>query len=290
MPEFLQRDGVHMPRDRWLIHNHPFTCFVLRGHLAEHLVRRASLRLLRKALCQLPFVRIGDETFHLLDINLQVKTLHRRQLHQSGQRILISDDGGAGRLRTLLLGESRVPSADMHTGGETLEVPLPGCDGALVAIVEVEEQRTFGGGKETKIRDMGIAAGYDAQVSGGAGREVVGHRVGGAAVIREWRLQYPSHPNRNEILKAAGVLLDENSDGVAIIGQGKDLLITTAKSMPEFVAIGAQVEGAGGGKTRGGNCGESGRAQTFSGTCASRRFCRKLGCLSIAGPLHRLSW
>lgn len=90
-------------------------------------------------------------------------------------------------------------------------------------------------------------------------------------------------------MKATGVLLDENSDGVAIIGQGKDLLITTAKSMPEFVAIGAQVEGAGGGKLGAVTAVESPETDFFGDLCEPP-FLPEPGCLAIAGPLHRLSW
>jgi hypothetical protein len=37
-------------------------------------------------------------------------------------------------------------------------VPLPRRDAALVEVVEVEDERAFGRGEETEVRDVGVAA------------------------------------------------------------------------------------------------------------------------------------
>ncbi len=59
---------------------------------------------------------------------------------------------------------------DLHAGGETLHVPLPGPDRGLIEVVDVEDQVTLRRAEHPEVRQVRVAAELGPQPGGRRGR------------------------------------------------------------------------------------------------------------------------
>ncbi len=150
----------------------------------------------------------------------QVEALEGIQLHRAAQPLAVGDGGCDGRAPRIRRRIAFVPGCDHDTGDHAFEVPLPGAVRRLVEIVEVEDHRALGGGEESEVGDVGVAADDDLGVRVDAGAEVGGLDGGAAAVERERAGEHAAGAQRNEVGQACRVLRLEDAERVAIAARG----------------------------------------------------------------------
>jgi len=66
----------------------------------------------------------------------------------------------------LLAAQAVLPRGHVHARGQALEIPLPRSDRHLVEIIQVENDVTLRGAKQTEIVEMGVAIDDDVQAGG----------------------------------------------------------------------------------------------------------------------------
>ncbi len=115
--------------------------------------------------------------------------------------------------------ELAAATGDRKAGNEALHVPLERARQGLVEVVDAEHQAAVGGGIETEVREVGIAAELNHQPGPRRSRQIGGHQQGTAPVERKRRREHPAVSQRHQVSKAALRLLFEKGDRVGTVGR-----------------------------------------------------------------------
>ncbi|MNZ28203.1 hypothetical protein D3C78_454290 [compost metagenome] len=196
---------------------------LLAGHLGDDLGKDVLVDplvgLVGQLLAHLSGLLVGCLLDEGVDVQARVPDLQRTHLRVVAQVFPVGAHAFHRGIAGLSSGQAIVTPGDHEAGGQALDVPLPGRGEGLVEVVDVEHQVALGGGEETEVEQVAVAAGLHADAGAGHGRQVVGHQAGRAAQEGEGAAQHAPVADRHQLLQAVLVGLLEDGDGVAALGR-----------------------------------------------------------------------
>ncbi|MNT09472.1 hypothetical protein D3C72_1442570 [compost metagenome] len=199
--DFTRRRAGVVVHERRLVADHEAAVDRLGRAVGEH-ARGAAARLLDDR----EFGRVfGAELQQGLRGEPRVPGLQRVHACEGPHAVAV----GLGQLLHGLAPDARLetPVARGHheRGGQPAHVPVEGALQGFVEIVDVEDQRALGAGKEAEVREVRIAAQLRRDAAVRQPGEVVRHQAGGAAVEREGADQHAAVAHRHQLGHAAAV-------------------------------------------------------------------------------------